>query len=190
MFDSENISLVTTVEAGEGVTITFGQNSEGFSQYTAAVDQTWLNTKVDARYAALAADYIGRLEALEKILSVTTTTSGGTVTPVSNQIVVGGATAGLFPSGGTVALTWNIVGVDGTNIVTRTYTQVIPANASLNHVASGLATSIKNSPAALKYLTSVAADGSGNIDYAWIQASAGFTISITNVSGPATFTVN
>lgn len=191
MFDSENIPVVTTVEAGTGVVVTYSVNSAGFGQFKAEVDTTWLEEQIDARYASLQADYIGRLEILEKILGVTTAASGGgsTTTP-TNQVIIGGATTGKYPTGGTIALTWNIVGIDGRNIVTRSYSQVIPANATPGHVAAALTTALTNSTAAMKYLTSVTTDVTGKVNFAWKQADAGFAISITGVTGPATFTVN
>lgn len=191
MFDSENIPLVITVEAGTGVNVTYGKNSQGFGQFTAEVDAVWLQETIDARYTALQADYIGRLEALEAIQGVTTTpASGGGATTTTNQIVIGGATAGKYTSGGAVGLTWNIVGIDGRNIITRTFSQVIPANATPGHVAAAMTAALRSSTAAMKYLSTVTAETSGKVNYAWKQANAGFTISITGVTGPATFTVN
>jgi len=181
MFDSDNISIVTRVEAGAGVDVTYTKNSNGESVWKAAVNTTWLNTQVDSRYSALAAATIARIEALETATGVVPAGSGGTPpTGGSNTVVVTAPTQA-------VSLTWNIVSVDATNIVSRDVTVSYVPGTSAGTVATAISKSINATAAALKFLNVTAVSGD-TISYSW-KNDAGYTLSVSNVVG-TTITIN
>ena len=73
MFDSENIPLSTRVEAGPGITLTYGTNSDGEGIYTASLDSDYVGaivTNNSQGHLTLSTTDEARLKAVETALGI------------------------------------------------------------------------------------------------------------------------
>ena len=127
MFDSENVSLVTRIEAGDGVTVTHSTNLEGENIWTAAVDEAWLTAWVNANSSGALklndSDSL-RIKALENALGINANST------VAAPVVVAGTAgttqitiaADVAVLSGPLTMSYNIRGIDNTVLVTETMT--------------------------------------------------------------------
>jgi hypothetical protein len=127
MFDSENVSLVTRIEAGDGVTVTHSTNLEGENIWTAAVDEAWLTAWVNANSSGALklndSDSL-RIKALENALGINANST------VAAPVVVAGTSgttqitiaADVTVLSGPLTMSYNIRGIDNTVLVTETMT--------------------------------------------------------------------
>lgn len=181
MFDSENISLVTRIEAGDGVTVTWRTNSDGENVYVAKVDQPWLTSYIqtyvgstltlplsdadEARIAALEA-LLGQTAATEEPASTVPSASTGVTTidlTIQNPTLVS-----------TLGVTVKIKGIDGT--VVCSIPASVNAGATSTEVLQMIYLILNRSTAAKKFANF--SFDSGQVVVEWIASGNGNTIEV------------
>ena len=181
MFDSENISLVTRIEAGDGVTVTYSTNLEGESIYTAAVDQTWLQAWVNGNAAGALklndSDNL-RLRTVEEALGITP--ASGTVdtpavssgTPGTTEISVAADVSTLT---GALTMTYNILGIDNTKLVTESMT--ISAGSTPAAILMTMYAQMRQNSSMLKFMAPTFVSADNMLVLTWNTANVGSTFS-------------
>jgi len=178
MYDSENISFVTRVEAGTGVTVSHSTNSDGDSIWKADIDQTWLANWVNANSAGalkLNDSDEARIKALELKLGISTPapapapsvpsgTAGTTEVTVSANVAV---------MTGTIVLDYQIVGVDGTVVLDATLTG--SAGCTPVQVLQAIYSQMKRNNGMLRYMTPTYDLPNQKLIMTWNTANVGYT---------------
>jgi hypothetical protein len=180
MFDSENVSLVTRIEAGDGVVVSFRTNSDGENVYTASVDQAWLGTWINSNASSaltLNATDEARILALETKLGITTTTTPTPTVPTAGtsgttEVVASASGATLT---GELVMIYNIVGIDGTAVVSETFKG--SAGMTPGSVVLAMYAQMKRNSATNLYLTPTADAATGKLTVTWKDSAVGSTIS-------------
>lgn len=199
MFDSENVSLVTRIEAGDGVAITHRTNSDGESVFTASIDSTYIanliTTNAGGTLSLSAADE-ARLAAVEAKLGITTS-SGGTITPSTSgtagttdvSCTVNGSAGGATNAATQVQLTYSVVGIDGTTLISESLSAA--GGSTANVLELGLYSQIRRNSGMLKYLTPSYTNGKIVLTWATSQVGSTFKVVVTqkNANDTITFTV-
>jgi hypothetical protein len=184
MYDSENISLVTRIEAGTGVTVTHATNSEGENVWTAQIDQTWLTNWVNANSAGalkLNDSDEARLRAVEDALGIVpepstppapSVPSGATGT---TEVTVSGAVSVLTDD---ITMTYSLTGLDGTNLVSETLQGT--DGATPTQVLMAIYSQMKRNNGMLRFMTPTYDFTNSKLVLTWNDANVGstFTYSI------------
>jgi hypothetical protein len=188
MYDSENFSLVTRIEAGAGVNVVHSTNSEGENIWTASVDETWLINWVNSNSAGslkLNDSDEARIRVLENKLGLTTTTTVTTAAPASipagttgtTEVTVTGDVAALSD---TITMTYNLTDAGGDNLVSETL--VGSSGASPTTVLMAIYSQMKRNNGMLLFMTPTFDFANGKLILTWKDASVGstFTYSIAS----------
>lgn len=157
MFDSENVSLVTRIQAGAGVSVTHATNSEGENVWTAQVDQTWLTNFINANATGLLRlndSDEARLRAVETKLGISSTTSsspgssGSSGSTGTTEVTV---SAGVSALSGDITMSYSLVGLDGTALVTENLTGATGSTPA--QIIMAMYVQMRRNNAMLKYMT-------------------------------------
>lgn len=187
MFDSENIPLSTRIEAGTGVAVTYSVNSDGEGVYKASIDSDYLvnlittnaggtltlNTTDEARLAAVEA----KLGLNQAPAPAPTPAPTGTAGTTEINVSVNGSDTGLTNGSTQVALTYSLVGIDGTTLVSENLTASGGAAAIMFELA--IVAQMKRNNAMLKYMTPSYVDGKVVLTWKAAQVGATFKVTIT-----------
>jgi len=178
MYDSENISLATRVEAGTGVTVTHSTNSDGDSVWTASVDQTWLTNWVNANSAGalkLNDSDEARIRALELKLGISTpaATPAPSVpsgTAGTTEVTISGNVATLTNN---VNLDYGLASADGTTVIDST---IIGGNGgSIYLVLQAIYSQMKLNNGMLRYMTPTYDLANQKLIITWKDANVGYS---------------
>jgi len=195
MFDSDNIPLVTRVEAGNGVIVDYTYNSNGEGVWKATLDSDYVLGLIhdsmakdsDARGAFA---YETRILAMENLLGISFTVP---TTPVADSDLVKEiAVANL--TGNTAAeikVAWKIISFDGDPIVSKNLTIAAASNA--RNMLNVLMYAIKTDVSALKYLNTMNFNGTfDKLIFDFKPQYANFRIEIDHIvtSGTTRFVVS
>lgn len=198
MFDSDNVPLVTRVEAGAGVIVNYTMNN-GEGVWNAMIDSDWLLAKIaenvmsDSERKDLLlsnSEAKERLEVLESILGV------NYVEPISPTVIPEVIkTIELFdvPAGGLsneMKITFKILAPDLDPVVMKNIT--FAQTSSLENVLVALAYALKTDAAVNRYLSSIVYKSADTIiEFAVADSYPSFTVQIDVVeaSAPSYFVV-
>jgi hypothetical protein len=186
MFDSENFSLVTRIEAGAGVNVVYSTNSEGENIWTASVDQTWLTAWVNANSAGslkLNDSDEARIRALETKLGIQTTTTTPTAAPVpsgTSGTTEVSVSADVSTLTGGITMTYNLTDGGGDNLISETL--VGSAGSTANQVLMAIYSQMKRNNGMLLFMTPTYDFANNKLVLTWKDASVGstFTYSIAS----------
>ena len=181
MFDSENISLVTRIEAGDGVTVTYSTNLEGESIYTAAVDQTWLQAWVNGNAAGALklndSDNL-RLKTVEEALGITPASGTVTTPPVSSGAAGTteiSAAADVTTLTGPLTLTYRILGVDTDILVSESMT--VSTGSTVEGILLSMYVQMRANTSMLKFMTPTYDSVNNMLILTWNAANVDSTFS-------------
>jgi len=195
MFDSDNIPLVTRVEAGNGVIVDYTYNSNGEGVWKATLDSDYVlglihDTMAKDSDARGAFAYETRILAMENLLGISFTVP---TTPVADSDLVKEiAVANL--TGNTAAeikVAWKIISFDGDPIVSKNLTIAAASNA--RNMLNVLMYAIKTDVSALKYLNTMNFNGTfDKLIFDFKPQYANFRIEIDHIvtSGTTRFVVS
>lgn len=198
MFDSENIPLVTRVEAGPGVNISYVSNNSGEGVWTATIDDAYIYSLISNRISDSEIEAIKyvtyttdtRLDKIEELLGVkkyypkSTTTDSDIFRFIKYDQSVPALTANL-------SIRWKIISFDGSSIISKTNT--FAQGSTKDNVLTMLLYSIKNTTSVMNYLNVIRLDdGFDKIHFNWKPIYEGFTLSIQVLEtyDPVKFVIN
>lgn len=196
MFDSDNIPLITRVEASPGINVAFKVNSNGEGVYTVKIDSDYIGTIVSKETAAaLNSVDAARLLKIESLLGISTTTTTGTgtgtgTTTTGHKITYTHGSSPISTLTSPLVFRWKIISFDGDAIVDKTAT--ISTGSTRESVMQIFALIVKNTTSAQSYLNTWAYNTSDNsISYAFKSSFTAFAIEITvtSTSDNSAFTV-
>lgn len=188
MYDSENISLVTRIEAGTGVVITYKTNSDDDDVFVASIDSDYLVNLITANAGGtltLSPADEARLAAVEARLGVEpvvvptpTPAPTGTTGTTEINIQVNGSDTGATNASVVTAMTYSIVGADGTVLASENLTASGGSPANIFEI--GIVSQMRRNGAMTKRMTPTYVDG--KIILTWNEAQQGstFKVDITN----------
>ena len=180
MFDSENVSLVTRIEAGDGVTVTHSTNLEGENIWTAAVDEAWLTAWVNANSSGALklndSDSL-RIKALENALGINANSTVAAPAVVAGtegttQITIAADVAVLS---GPLTMSYNIRGIDNTVLVTETMT--VAAGSSPAAILMTMYAQMRANTNMTKFMAPTYVSGDNMLVLTWNTANVGSTFS-------------
>jgi len=184
MYDSENISLATRVEAGTGVTVTHSTNSDGDSVWKASVDQTWLASWVSANAAGalkLSDSDDARIKALELKLGISTPAP----TPAPSLPSGTAGTTEVTISANVAVLTDNInmdygfAAADGTTVIDSNL--IGGHGATIHQILQGIYSQMKRNNGMLRYMTPTYDLANQKLIITWKAENVGYSF-ITKVN--------
>ena len=187
MFDSENNSLVTRIEASTGVLVTYATNSEGENIYKVGIDSDYIASLVTANAGGtltLNATDEARIAAIEEKLGIQATTpepapsvpTGQTGTTEVNCTVNGSETANTAATV-QIKLTYSLVGIDGTTLISEN--MIASAGAAANIFELGMYSQMSRNNGMLQYMTPGYVDGKLVITWKEAQRGSTFKVDIT-----------
>ena len=189
MFDSENISLVTRLEAGAGVAVTYKTNSDGESIWVASVDSDYLVNIVRTNAGgtlSLSPTDEARIAALEAAVGVAASTPTpaptvptGVAGTTEINITINGSDTGTTDSGTVTALTYSLVGADGTVLTSENLTA--SGGAAANIFELGIVSQMRRNTSMTKRVTPDYVDGKIVLTWDSAQVGSTFAVNITNV---------
>lgn len=198
MFDSDNIPLVTRVEAGTGVLVSYAMNDAGEGVWTATLDSDYVNTIIDKKLSDSDIDIAiagvltneTRIKVLEDLLGVNYVAPPKTVPSDSDIFRSIEYSQNVTNLSGQMKLTWKVISFDGNTIVNKDIT--IGVGSTKLNVLNSLMYSIKSDGSASKYINTIRFDDGSKIHFNW---KAGFNtfkldIVVTQTSDTVSFTVN
>lgn len=197
MYDSENSPLSTRIEAGTGVAITYSTNSDGEGVYVASIDSDYLVSLVTVNAGGtltLNATDEARLAAVEAKLGIsgTSTTptpsaSSGTAGTTEVDIEVNGSINGETTAGTSTTITYSIVAIDGTTLITESMTASGGSSATVLEL--GIFGQMKRNAGITKRVTPTYVDGKLILTWTEDQVGSTFKTEITSKHANDTITV-
>jgi len=188
MFDSENNSLVTRVEAGSGVIITYRTNAEGENVFVASVDSDYIASLVTVNAGGtltLSPTDEARLAAVEARLGVQAPDPAPAPTPATGvtgttevNISVNGSDTGTTDASTPTELTYSLVAADGTTLVSENLRASGGAAAFIFEL--GMYTQMNRNTAMGLHVTPSYADG--KLVLTWKAGHEGSTFAVTITS--------
>lgn len=188
MYDSESISLVTRMEAGPGVAITYRTNSEGEGVYVASVDSDYLVSLITANAGGtltLNPTDEARLAAVEARLGVQTPdptppapVPTGTAGTTDINITINGSDTGKTDLGTVTRLTYSLVAADGTVLISENMTA--SGGAAANIFELGIFSQMRRNGGMMKRVTPSYADGKLVLTWEPDQVGSTFKVDITD----------
>ena len=186
MYDSENISLVTRIEAGTGVTVTHANNLEGENIWTAAIDQTWLLNFINANSVGALklndSDEL-RVRTLEDKLGIVPEPAAEPAPVVpsgvtgTTELVVTGDVAALTDG---ITMTYHLTGIDGTNIVSETL--IGSDGATPTQIGMAIYSQMRRNTASGRLMTPTYDLANSKVVLTWNEANVGSTFTYTIAS--------
>lgn len=188
MYDSENIPLNTRIEAGTGVAVAYSSNSDGEGVFKASIDSDYLvnlitanaggtltlNPTDEARIAALEA----RLGVAPVATPTPTPAPTGTAGTTEVNISINGSDTGTTDPGTVTALTYSLVGADGTVLTSENLTASGGAAANVFELA--IYSQMRRNTSMTKRVTPSYADGKLILTWDAAQVGSTFAVNITN----------
>ena len=184
MYDSENISFVTRVEAGTGVTVTHSTNSDGDSIWKADIDQTWLANWVNANSAGalkLNDSDEARIKALELKLGISTPApapapSVPSGTAGTTEVTISANVAVLTDN---INMDYGFAAADGTTVIDSTL--IGGHGATIHQILQGIYSQMKRNNGMLRYMTPTYDLANQKLIITWKAENVGYTF-ITKVN--------
>jgi len=188
MYDSENISFVTRVEAGTGVTVSHSTNSDGDSIWKADIDQTWLANWVNANSAGalkLNDSDEARIKALELKLGISTPApapapSVPSGTAGTTEVTISGNVAILTDN---INMDYGFAAPDGTTVIDATLNG--GHSATVYQILQGIYSQMKRNNGMLRYMTPTYDLANQKLIITWKAENVGYTF-ITKVNSEGT----
>lgn len=185
MFDSENNSLVTRIEASAGVLVSHSTNSEGENVYTVSINSDYIASLVTANAGGtltLSAADEARLAAVEARLGIkeeTPTPSTPAATGVTGttevNVSVNGSDTGTTNASTQTELTYSLVSADGTTLVSENLRA--SGGAAANIFELGIYSQMNRNTAMRLHVTPSYVDG--KLVLTWKDGHEGSTFAVT-----------
>ena len=188
MYDSENISFVTRVEAGTGVTVSHSTNSDGDSIWKADIDQTWLANWVNANSAGalkLNDSDEARIKALELKLGISTPApapapSVPSGTAGTTEVTISANVAVLTDN---INMIYGFAAADGTTVIDSNL--IGGHGATIHQILQGIYSQMKRNNGMLRYMTPTYDLANQKLIITWKAENVGYTF-ITKVNSEGT----
>ena len=188
MYDSENISLVTRIEAGTGVVVTYRSNSDGEGVYVASVDSDYLVSLVTVNAGGtltLNATDEARIAALEARIGIETTPAPaptpaptGTAGTTEVNVTINGSETGTTDSSVVTRFTYSLVAQDGTVLISENSTA--SGGAAANIIELAIYSQMRRNGGMTKRVTPSYADGKLVLTWQPDQVGSTFKVDITS----------
>jgi hypothetical protein len=198
MFDSDIIPLVTRVEAGQGIILTYKTNSDNEAVWTASIDSDYLISIIESRqgsdsdfqeFFAGRIENNNRLNVIEEILGINYVPSSPSTPLVDSDFIISITVNG--PTYAEMQIRWKIVSFDGDPIVIKTLK--ISKDASVKNILNALAYAINKDVSAMQYIQYAEFNDSFNaIELLFKESFRNFSFKIDHiaVTGSTKFTVS